>query len=210
MPVISLINEKGGAGKTTISTNVARGLQLAGHSVMLVDADPQGSARDWYAASGEDSEMPPVVGLDRPELFRQLAQITAGYDWVVIDGAPQVREMSVAALKASDGVLIPVQPSPYDVWSTESLVELIQSRQEVTEGRPKASFIVSRQIVGTKLAGEVRAALDGYELPIMAGYTSQRVSYSQSASEGRTVLDGADKAASGEVQAIVSEVQQWL
>jgi chromosome partitioning protein len=85
--------------------------------------------------------------------------------------------------------LIPVQPSPYDVWAAESLVSLVKTRQDITEGIPKAAFVISRQIVGTKLANEVRKALNDYELPIMKSYTSQRVIYANSATTGSTVLD---------------------
>ena len=99
MPIIAVLNEKGGSGKTTISTNLARGFQLNGHQVLLVDSDPQGSARDWYAAAGEDNNLPPVVGLDRPALFKELPTLSKNTDWVIIDGAPQLEDIAVAAIK---------------------------------------------------------------------------------------------------------------
>ncbi len=64
--IISILNQKGGAGKTTISVNLARGLKQDGGSVLLVDSDPQGSARDWHAAG--NGELITVIGLDRPTL----------------------------------------------------------------------------------------------------------------------------------------------
>ncbi len=118
MPIMALLNEKGGSGKTTISTNLVRGVQLNGLKVLLVDSDPQGSARDWYAAAGEDNNLPPVVGLDRPALFKKLPELVHNTDWVIIDGAPQLEALAVAAIKVSDFVLIPVQPSvEYQVYS---------------------------------------------------------------------------------------------
>ena len=210
MPILAVLNEKGGSGKTTISTNLARALQLDGYRVLLVDSDPQGSARDWYAAAGEekDSELPLVVGLDRPALFKELPELARVVNWVVIDGAPQLEELAVAAIKVADYVLIPVQPSPYDVWATESLVELVKTRQEVTDGQPRAAFVVSRQIVGTRLADEVHQALEDYDLPILKACTSQRVVYANSASNGSTVLDTEPGgAAADEVRALMQELK---
>jgi chromosome partitioning protein len=115
MQVIAVLNQKGGSGKTTIATHLARALQLDGHDVLLVDSDPQGSARDW-AAVREDQPVP-VVGLDRPTIDRDLKSI-ARKEYVIIDGAPQAHDLAVSALKAAHFVLIPVQPSPYDIWAT--------------------------------------------------------------------------------------------
>ncbi len=184
---IALLNQKGGAGKTTLATHLARGLQLRGNKVLLIDSDPQGSARDWHAAS--EGELLPVVGLDRPTLDKDLKAISDGYDWIIIDGAPQAHDLAVSAIKAADLILIPVQPSPYDIWATSDLVDLIKERQALTDGKPRAAFVVSRQIQGTLLAADVREALEGYELPILTGSTTQRVVYANSATTGSTALD---------------------
>ena len=86
--VIAVLNQKGGSGKTTIATNLAHALKLADAKVLLVDSDPQGSARDWNEANA--GQLLPVVGLDRETLATDLKAIMGGYDFVVIDGAPQV------------------------------------------------------------------------------------------------------------------------
>src|ERR671917_1246964 len=145
---IAIVNQKGGTGKTTLATNVARGLQLEGSRVLLVDSDPQGTARDWRQASEIDN-MLSVVGVDRPlSLERDLPDITQVFDWIVIDGAANLKNqaLTVNAVKVADVVLIPVQPSAADIWGSSDLVELIQARQAVTEGKPQAAFVVSRQI----------------------------------------------------------------
>ena len=208
MKVIAVLNQKGGAGKTTIATHLARAYQLAGADVLLVDSDPQGSARDW-AAVREDQPVP-VVGIDRPTIDRDLKQVTRK-DVVVIDGAPQAADLAVSAIKAADLVLIPVQPSPYDIWATAELVGLVRQRIELTDGRLKAAFVVSRAIKGTRIGAEVSDALHGYELPVLEARVTQRVSYPSTAASGKTVLDGEnDVEAAREIRALLAEVQDFI
>jgi chromosome partitioning protein len=208
MHVIAVLNQKGGSGKTTIATHLARALQLDGAEVLLVDSDPQGSARDW-AAVREDQPVT-VVGIDRPTIERDLKQI-ARKDFVVIDGAPQAADLAVSAIKAASFVLIPVQPSPYDIWATADLVELVKQRIEVTDGRLKAAFVVSRAIKGTKIGSEVAEALAGYGLPVLESRITQRVSYPGTAATGTTVLDTESSGdAAAEVRALANEIKQKL
>ena len=205
---IAVLNQKGGSGKTTISTNLAYALHEEGDSVMLIDADPQGSARDWNEANA--GELLPVVGLDRETLPKDLDAISGGYDWIVIDGTPQIARLSAVAVRIADLVLIPVQPSPYDIWSCADLVDIVKARQEVTEGKPKAAFIVSRAITNTKLSSEVTEALRGYHLPVLKARTVQRVAYPTTAALGRTVFDQPDSAAHKEIISIREEVKEFV
>ena len=202
---VAILNQKGESGKTTLATNIAHALKLSGESGLLVDADPQGSARDWNAAN--EGKLLSVVGLDRETLPVDLKGIESGYDWIVIDGAPQVAKLSAAAIRAADVVIIPVQPSPYDVWSTADLVELIKARQEVTGGKPKAVFLVSRAIRNSKLSREVVEALQGYGLPTLKAGTTQRVIYPTTASHGLTVMSDPGCEAAMEIMAIVREIE---
>ena len=205
---IAVLNQKGGAGKTTIATHLARALQIGGADVLLVDSDPQGSARDW-AAVREDQPVP-VVGIDRPTIDRDLKSI-ARKDFVIIDGAPQAADLAVSAIKAATFILIPVQPSPYDIWATAELVELVKQRIEVTDGKLQAAFVVSRAIKGTKIGAEITGALADYGLPVLDARITQRVSYPGTAAVGTTVLDTEpDGDAAREVMALVQEITQKL
>jgi chromosome partitioning protein len=208
MPIISVLNQKGGSGKTTIATNVAHALSLEGEKVLLVDSDPQGSARDWSEAN--EGELLPVVGLDRETLAKDLLRISEGYQWVIVDGAPQLARMAAAAVKVSDMVLIPVQPSPYDIWATADLVEIVKARQEVTNGSPKAAFVISRAIKNTKLGKEVGNALSEYEIPILKSVITQLVVYPTTASKGLSVLHGADTTAIAEIKSLLTEIKEFL
>ena len=208
MRVIAVLNQKGGAGKTTIATHLARALQLAGHKVLLIDSDPQGSARDW-AAVDEDQPLP-VVGIDRPTIERDLKSI-APHDFVVIDGAPQAADLAISAIKAAHLVIIPVQPSPYDIWAASDLVDLVKQRIEVTDGGLRAAFVVSRHIAGTKLGGEITEALEGYGLPVMATKIGQRVAFPGTAAKGTTVLDADPTSdAAAEIRELAKEVVELL
>lgn len=208
MHVIAVLNQKGGAGKTTIATHLARALQLDGADVLLVDSDPQGSARDW-AAVREEQEVT-VVGIDRPTIERDLKNV-ARKDFVVIDGAPQAADLAVSAIKAASFVLIPVQPSPYDIWATADLVGLIKQRIELTDGALGAAFVISRAIKGTKIGNEIRTALAEYELPILESSITQRVSYPSTASDGVTVFDTEPGgAAAQDMLALMREVKGLL
>lgn len=208
MQVVAVLNQKGGAGKTTLSTHLARSLQEGGASVVLVDSDPQGSARDWAAVDDEQPVM--TVGIDRPTLGRDVRKLSA--DYVVIDGAPQAAELAASALAAADLVLIPVQPSPYDIWAASDLVDLVRQRIALTDGGLKAAFVISRAITGTNLSREIREALAGYDLPVLSTVVHQRVDYPNSAAAGSTVLDlrGRDTSAATEIRALTTEVKAIL
>jgi len=208
MLVIAVLNQKGGSGKTTIATHLARALQIEGADVLLVDSDPQGSARDWAAV--REHQPLTVVGIDRPTIERDIKNI-ARKDFVVIDGAPQAADLAVSAIKAASFVLIPVQPSPYDIWATADLVELVKQRIDVTDGKLQAAFVVSRAIKGTRIGSEIAEALAGYGLPILESRITQRVSYPSTAAAGTTVMDTEPAGdAAAEVRALAAELKQKL
>lgn len=115
-----------------------------------------------------------------------------------------------AAVKIADFVLVPVQPSPWDIWATSDLVDIIKARAEVANGKPLAVFVVSRVIKNTKLSQEVLEALKQYELPILNSYTTQRVIYPTSASEGNTVYTQVFNNATLEIDSIRNEVLEAM
>lgn len=203
MIVISILNPKGGCGKTTIATNLARSLHERGRQVLLVDSDPQGSARDWHASA--DNPIP-LVALDRPNNLKTLASVGRGYDYVLIDGAAKLEGMIAALVKASDHVLIPVQPSPYDVWAVSDLVGVVKARQDVTGGRPSAAFVISRAFARTTLTADVSDVLKEYGLEVCSTRIVQRQVYPQAAAGGLAVFEARNADAMQEVDALTEEV----
>ena len=134
--IIGVLNQKGGVGKTTVAVNLASCFSQFGHRVLLVDADPQGSALAWSAAREAEPAFV-VVGMAKTSLHREMPALAKNYDIVLIDGAPRVNELGRAAIMASDLVLIPVQPSPYDVWAAAETVQLVREARGL-QGEPCA------------------------------------------------------------------------
>jgi chromosome partitioning protein len=150
--------------------------------------------------------------MDRPTLDKDLKALNPdGSKWIVIDGAPRSEVMTASAIRAADMVIIPVQPSPYDVWAASDLVNLVKSRQQIADGKPKAAFIISRAIKRTKLSGEVSEALAEFDIPVFQSSTSQRQTYPTAAAQGLTPSDiEPDGEAAREVRSILAEIQERM
>jgi chromosome partitioning protein len=205
--IVAVLNQKGGVGKTTLALHLAAGLVGSAARVLLVDADPQGSARDW-AAIRQVAPVFTVVGLDRPTLHRDLPDLAIGYDHVVIDGPPRVTDLTRSAILAADVVLIPVQPSPLDIWACSEVVGLIKEASVYTE-KLKSAFVVNRKIVGTAMGRDITQALDAYDLSILGSQIAQRIAFAEAVASGQTVQETAPGSpAAEEITALVNEVRE--
>jgi chromosome partitioning protein len=205
--IIAVINQKGGAGKTTIALNLAAALAAEGERVLVIDADPQQTAQDWAAIR----EQPPpfhVLGLSKPVLHRDLPQIASDYDHVVIDGAPRNYEVARSAILAADLVLIPVQPSGADFWASRETVKLVEEAHAFKETQ-KSVFVVSRRVGRSALGRDIGEALAEFNLPILKAGTSQRVGYAEALTVGSTVIESQPKgAAADEIRALLAEIRE--
>jgi len=205
--IVGVLNQKGGVGKTTLAINIAAALARAGTRVLVVDADPQGSALDW-AAAREGDGLFSVIGLPRASIHKEIAEIGRGYDHIIIDGPPRVTDLARSAIMASDLVLIPVQPSPYDIWAADEVVKLIQEAGVYKENL-KAAFVVNRKITNTAIGRDVSDALAGYPVPVLAAAVTQRVIYAEAAAQGKAVFElDAEGPAQAEIEALVAELME--
>ena len=205
MPVIALVGNKGGAGKTTLAVNLAAGLARHG-SVAVIDADPQGSALQWSAIGG-DASAPPVSAAEA-DLQRQANILLQEYHCVVIDCPPSVHAPQTAAvLGFGDLALIPVQPSPMDLWAS---VHIEQSIEEAHKLNPtlRPLLVINQLEPRTTLSRLVRDALSEIAFPVADTAVRRRAVYRSSALQGKSVFDigrrGAD--AADEIEQLIEEI----
>ena len=211
---ISFLNQKGGVGKTTLATNTADALARQGKRVLLVDADQQGSTLNWAAARDQTYAenngeiLFPVIGLPTNAIATELPVIARDYDCVIIDGPPRDDDVSAGAIMASDLVIIPVQPSPYDVWACDEIIKLI-NRGKIMKPELEAMFVINGKRENTVLSKEVHEALADYPLGILKTEIEYREELKKSVSKGRTVLETVPRhPAALEITSLTKEIME--
>lgn len=191
--VIAMLNPKGGVGKTTLSIHLSDALARMKNRVLLVDSDPQGSARDWENANEDGNPLFTVIGADQAKtLERSVSAMRPDYDWIVIDGAAKLENMTAAGIVCADLVIIPVQPSGLDVWACQPMIETLKSRQMIMGGTPLAYFVASRVKTGTRAGREIKKISAELEVDFLPGAIHDRTGttgYSSATTLGKTVFD---------------------
>lgn len=208
---IGIIQVKGGAGRSTLATNLAGEFSKLGKTV-LIDGDmPQGTSASWCAvrdAANKMGNLTTDTAADHTELVAKMSQYQES-DYIVLDGPPRIAEMTKAIMMLADICLIPVGASVAEVWATSDVLTIIEAAKKV---RPiNAKMIWTRHRSFTNLAkGLSEQAKAELGLPILKTAMALRVAYPEALGAGLTVVETSDANARNEMRSIVGEVRKLL
>lgn len=206
--VILLTNQKGGCGKTTLSMNLA-GVIGSKFKVLLIDGDPQGSASRWAASSSDEKPFPTAVmslANVTDKVNREIKKYLADYEYIIVDCPPAIdNSFTASALLVADLALVPVVPSPTDLWAAIGIQKLISNVSEINE-KLTARLVANMCQSIASISKEALNLINEFDFPKTNTDIYQRTSYRQAAAFGGTVLDLDNPKAKSEINALVAEV----
>lgn len=208
--IVTIAQQKGGAGKTTVCVHLAVAwAAMKDKSVALVDVDPQGSLGEWFEARertlGEDGAGLEFRTASGWGARREAQRLTRDFDFVVIDTPPHADLDAKPAIEAADLVVIPVQPTPVDLWATRSTLELLG------DSGPDGIIVLNRVPPRSRLTGEMTEAIKGFGGDIAKTTLGNRILYASCLGEGLTAMEKARTSkAALEVQALAAEIAKRL
>jgi chromosome partitioning protein len=208
---IGVIQVKGGAGRSTVSTNLAGELSKIGKTV-LIDCDmPQGTAASWFSVreqAGRAGNLMADTATNHRELVAKVEQYQDA-DFIVLDGPPRIAELTRAILVLADLCLIPVGASAAEIWATSDLLALVEEAKKVK--RVNARMVWTRYRPHTRLAQEL-SDLATKELGLVALSTAlgMRVAYPEALGDGLTVAEMYEPSAKAEAKSLADEIQKLL
>ena len=208
--ILAFVGQKGGVGKSTAAVCVAGELVRLGRSVLLVDSDPQGTARTWAEVASESGRPVPTVAAMGATMHRpdQLPRLRAGFDCVVIDCPPRAGDVQRAALMVADVAVLPCGPSAPDAWALAGSLDLVAEARAL---RPElvAAVLLTRVQAHTALGRGAREVLAEGGLPVLRASLGYRVAYAESLAAGMGATEYAPgDLAAGEVHALVGELER--
>ncbi|NNG14158.1 MAG: ParA family protein [Gammaproteobacteria bacterium] len=206
MSIIAIVGNKGGAGKTTLSVNLATGLNNRSRTA-VIDADPQRSSLQWNAFSENDALS---VYAAEEALGEQANELKQDYDRIIIDCPPSVyAPQTHKALIASEHAIIPVQPSPMDLWATVHIVEAVEKAQD-TNPELRPLLVINQLEPRTVLSRLVRDAVSEIGIPVADAMIRRRAIFRSSALEGKSVYEVGRRgeAAVEEIEKLIQEIIQ--
>ena len=213
--IIAVVNQKGGAGKTTVAMQMAGSLCRRGYKVMVVDADAQGTSMRWAASASDKKPFPAtVVGLNAAQgkLHREVRKFAGDYQFIIIDAPPAADSpVTLSALTVTDLALVPIIPSPPDMWASIGIKRAIDDASEFNE-KLQSRLVINQCQPNTSLARDALDLLSDFGIAMAKSRLHQRTAYRQCAAFGQTVHDFGGKAAPAirEVEDLVDEVMALL
>jgi chromosome partitioning protein len=209
--IIAVTNLKGGVGKTTISTNLAACFSLRGKTVCLIDTDlKQKSAFEWVQGRGENKPQISVLSVEESKLNEAAEAANKAYDIVIIDGTPQITEVTDRAIIAADILIIPLLPSIYDLRAFENFYERLEKISQRRSSSVNAHILFNRVNDKIKISKAVMEAIKDYEVPILQTQIASRAAYMETVAEGLGVVEGKDKKASDEFYRLTDEIERII
>lgn len=209
--IIAIVNQKGGSGKTTTTMQLAGAIARRGKRVLVVDADPQGTATRW-AASAEDATPFPasVIGLSaaNEKVHREVKKFIDDYDCILIDCPPAADSpVPQSALLIADLALVPIIPSPLDMWAAVGIRQVIVNVGDLNESL-QARLVLNQCQSKTTLAQESLEILPEFGIDLAKTQIHHRQVYRQSAVFGQTVHDFGSKATAAieEIEKLTDEI----
>jgi chromosome partitioning protein len=185
--VITFSNQKGGSGKSTLSANLAVLWSNSGYKVAVIDADPQKSLSYWLSERkkyyGADDIGINFYNFDIRNLAEEVKKIKRKYDFIIIDSPPAITFETLQIIKASNGVFVPVQPSPLDLMATLPFLQIAR------EERKKPLIILNRVMPRAKLTEAMILRLRYSGAKIARSRISSKVIFAESFAVGRGVID---------------------
>ncbi len=208
--VITIAQQKGGAGKTTVTAHLAVAFAQRGKRTAIIDIDPQASLSTWHRIReekfGEDYTGLTCISSTGWRLASEIADLKDEHDVILIDSPPHIEADARNAIRAADLIILPVQPSPTDLWATKATLEI--GEQENIEMR----ILLNRVSANSKLAKAVNADLKkSVGKDLLKSQLGNRVSFAGSMIDGRTVMEAfPGTMGSDEVKNLVAEVENIL